>query len=130
VIEIGIWNSDLDLGIWNLGFGIWDLQMSCPVCFNGAAADDTVRQSVNLGIIVLLGFTGIVLGGFVRFIVSIVRRSRADLKVGLYDRADRRGAPLPADVEAGLQAGLRDVDAGLQAGLLDVEAGLQAGLRL
>lgn len=51
--------------------------MSCPVCFNAAASDDTVRQSINLGIFVLMGVTGGVLAGFLRFIVSIVRRSRS-----------------------------------------------------
>ena len=35
--------------------------MSCPVCFNAAASDDTVRQSVNVGIFVLMGVTGVVL---------------------------------------------------------------------
>jgi hypothetical protein len=49
--------------------------MNCPVCFNAATSDDTVRQSINLGIFVLMGVTGVVLAGFLRFIVSIVRRS-------------------------------------------------------
>jgi len=35
--------------------------MSCPVCFNAAASDDTVRQSVNVGIFALMGVTGVVL---------------------------------------------------------------------
>ena len=62
--------------------------MSCPVCFNAAASDDTVRASLNLGIFVLMGVTTCVLAGFLRFIISIVRRSKnlvgADLKVGPY----------------------------------------------
>jgi hypothetical protein len=49
--------------------------MSCPVCFNAAGSDDTLRQSVNLGIFVLMGVTGLVLAGFLRFIVQIVRRN-------------------------------------------------------
>ena len=59
--------------------------MACPVCFNAATSDDTVRASLNLGIIVLLGVTTCVLAGFLRFIVSIVRRSssQADLKARL-----------------------------------------------
>ena len=61
--------------------------MSCPVCFNAAASDDTVRHSVNMGIFVLMGVTAAVLAGFLRFIISIARRSRADLKVGPYDGA-------------------------------------------
>ena len=50
--------------------------MSCPVCFNAATSDDTVRQSINLGIFVMMGVTGVVLAAFLRFIISIVRRSR------------------------------------------------------
>lgn len=50
--------------------------MSCPVCFNAAALDDTVRQSINWGIFVLMGVTGVVLAGFLRFIISIAGRSR------------------------------------------------------
>jgi hypothetical protein len=76
--------------------------MSCPVCFNAGIADDTVRSSMNLGIGVLLAVTAVVLAGFLRFIVSIARRSKAaDLKVGLYDSVHA-----PAGVEAGLQTGL------------------------
>jgi len=59
--------------------------MNCPVCFNASAADETVRTSLNLGILVLMGVTGVVLAGFLRFIVSIARLSKADLKVRLYD---------------------------------------------
>jgi hypothetical protein len=55
--------------------------MSCPVCFNAATSDDTVRTSLNFGIFVLMGVTACVLGGFLRFIISIARRSygQADL---------------------------------------------------
>ena len=53
--------------------------MSCPVCFNASAADESVRASLNLGILVLMGVTGVVLAGFVRFIMSIARLSKADL---------------------------------------------------
>ena len=49
--------------------------MACPVCFNAAGADDTIRTSMNIGIFVLLGITACVLAGFLRFIVSIVKRS-------------------------------------------------------
>jgi len=64
--------------------------MSCPVCFNAATSDETVRTSLNLGIFVLMGVTTVVLAGFLRFIVSIARRSKnidivgTDLKVGPY----------------------------------------------
>ena len=53
--------------------------MNCPVCFNAAASDDTVRTSVNLGILVMMGVTAGVLAGFVRFMISIIRRSKTDL---------------------------------------------------
>jgi hypothetical protein len=88
--------------------------MSCPVCFNAAASDETVRTSLNLGIFVLMGVTAIVLAGFVRFIASIVRLSAADLKVRLSEN-DVRKADLKVrlyendgpNVEAGLQARLQ-----------------------
>ena len=53
--------------------------MSCPVCFNAATSDATVRASVNIGILVLMGVTAGVLAGFLRFIGSIVRLSKADV---------------------------------------------------
>ena len=82
--------------------------MNCPVCFNASAADETVRTSLNLGILVLMGVTGVVLAGFLRFIVSIARLSKADLKVRLYDHPAQsvRVAAQSVDVEAGLQARL------------------------
>jgi hypothetical protein len=72
----------IGFGIWVLGFGIF---MSCPVCFNASVAEESVRASLNVGILVLMGVTGVVLAGFLRFIISIARRSReavgADLQV-------------------------------------------------
>ena len=50
--------------------------MSCPVCFNAGMADDTVRTSINLGIGVMLTVTAVVLAGFLRFIVSVIRRAK------------------------------------------------------
>ena len=44
------------------------------VCY--APTDAVVRESLNLGIFVLLGVTGVVLAGVMRFMVSIARRSR------------------------------------------------------
>jgi hypothetical protein len=49
--------------------------MACPVCFGGD--DPMMRESLNAGIGVLLGVTGIVLGCFARFFVALARRSRA-----------------------------------------------------
>jgi hypothetical protein len=49
--------------------------MACPVCFGGE--DTVVRESLNAGIGVLLGVTGVVLGLFARFFVTLARRSAA-----------------------------------------------------
>jgi hypothetical protein len=48
--------------------------LSCPVCY--APTDPLVRESLNLGILVLLGVLTVVLVGVGRFIVSIAQRSR------------------------------------------------------
>ena len=79
--------------------------MNCPVCFNAAASDDTIRTSLNLGIVVLLGVTACVLAGFLRFIISIARRSsKAGLKVGLYDDPSTFAGASRAFAEADLPA--------------------------
>ena len=49
--------------------------MACPVCY-APAADAAIRESMNLGIFVLLGVTVGVLGCFARFFVKLARRSR------------------------------------------------------
>jgi hypothetical protein len=46
----------------------------CPVCYS--PTDAVVRESLNLGIFVLLGVTGVVLAAIARFMASIARRSR------------------------------------------------------
>ena len=43
----------------------------CPVCY--APTDAIVRESLNLGILVLLGVTAVVLAGVARFILSIAQ---------------------------------------------------------
>ena len=48
--------------------------MSCPVCFGGD--DPVVRESLNAGIGVLLGVTGVVLGCFARFFLVLAKRAR------------------------------------------------------
>ena len=47
--------------------------MACPVCFGGD--DPVVRESLNAGIGVLLGVTGVVLGCFAGFFVRLARRA-------------------------------------------------------
>ena len=49
--------------------------MSCPVCFN--AVEPSIRESMNAGIFVLLGVTGVVLACFAAFFISLARRARA-----------------------------------------------------
>lgn len=47
----------------------------CAVCFQGA--DAAMRDSLNGGIFVLLGVTGLVLAGVAAFFVRLARRARA-----------------------------------------------------
>ena len=47
----------------------------CAVCFQGL--DVVMRDSLNLGILVLLGVTAVVLGAFASFFVRLARRARA-----------------------------------------------------
>jgi hypothetical protein len=49
--------------------------MACPVCFS--PVEPAVRESLNIGILVLLAVTGGVLTCFARFFVALARRSRA-----------------------------------------------------
>ena len=48
---------------------------ACTVCFG--AVEPIVRESMNAGILVLLGVTVCVLACFARFFVSLARRARA-----------------------------------------------------
>ena len=49
--------------------------MACPVCFGEVGP--AVRESMNAGIVVLLGVTVGVLGCFARFFIVLARRARA-----------------------------------------------------
>jgi hypothetical protein len=49
--------------------------LACPVCFG--VTDSPVADGVNLAILVLLGVTGTVLGGFAAFFRHLVRQARA-----------------------------------------------------
>jgi ABC-type phosphate transport system permease subunit len=62
----------------------------CAVCFR-AAANPAMSDSLNAGILVLLGVTGVVLGCFSLFFVRLALRARA---------ADRGGEPLLEDTLA------------------------------
>ena len=46
----------------------------CAVCFSGV--DPLMRESLNAGIFVLLGVTGVVLGCFGAFFFTLARRAR------------------------------------------------------
>ena len=50
--------------------------MECPVCFSAAEVEPAVRESMNIGILVLLGVTTGVLTCFARFFLALARRSR------------------------------------------------------
>jgi hypothetical protein len=64
--------------------------LPCVVCFS--AADPVARDSVNAGILVLLGVTVVVLAGFAAFIVRIARRSRRLEHVEAAARSAHAGA--------------------------------------
>ena len=49
--------------------------MECPVCFS--PVEPSVRESMNIGILVLLGATAGVLTCFAGFFLTLARRSRA-----------------------------------------------------
>lgn len=51
--------------------------MACPVCY-APAADAAIRESMNLGIFVLLGVTFAVLAGLARFIVHLARHAAVE----------------------------------------------------
>jgi hypothetical protein len=48
--------------------------LACTVCFG--AVEPLVRESMNAGILVLLGVTIAVLGCFARFFLTLARRAR------------------------------------------------------
>jgi hypothetical protein len=48
--------------------------MACPVCFS--PVEPALRESMNIGILVLLGATAGVLTCFARFFLVLARRSR------------------------------------------------------
>jgi hypothetical protein len=49
--------------------------MACPVCFS--PLEPAIRESMNIGILVLLGATAGVLACFAWFFLTLARRSRA-----------------------------------------------------
>lgn len=84
--------------------------MACPVCFGGE--DPVMRESLNAGIGVLLGVTGIVLGCLGRFIVVLKQRARfadqvdfATAGPALAARGSRVGSPWSAGAPGAPQAG-------------------------
>jgi hypothetical protein len=49
--------------------------VACAVCFVGT--DPVMRDSLNAGILALLGVTGVVLAAFAYFFVRLAQRSRS-----------------------------------------------------
>jgi hypothetical protein len=78
--------------------------MACPVCFG--AVEPAVRESMNAGILVLLGVTAVVLACFLRFFVALARRSRESAHLVDTMPAGIRAAHSTPSVEAGLQVRL------------------------
>ena len=67
--------------------------LACPICFGGDP-DSAEAQSLNWAVFTLLGVTGGVLGGFVTFFFSLLKRSRQALgNDAAFEAAARRGAP-------------------------------------
>jgi hypothetical protein len=48
--------------------------LACPVCFG--QTDSPLARGMSLGILFLLGVTGVVLGSFAAFFVYLIRRAR------------------------------------------------------
>jgi hypothetical protein len=79
--------------------------MSCPVCFGGD--DPVMRESLNAGIGVLLGVTGLVLGSFARFFLTLARRSRESAHlVGEVRLPQRRSYDGTDALDAGASRGM------------------------
>jgi hypothetical protein len=71
--------------------------MECPVCFS--PAEPAVRESMNIGILVLLGATTAVLTCFARFFLTLARRSRT--AAHLVQHTEHVGAGFSNNVGAG-----------------------------
>lgn len=68
--------------------------LACPICFGGDP-DSQLGQSVNWAIFTMLGVTGGVLGGFIGFILRLVKRSRPALGHDVdTDRSSESGGEL------------------------------------
>ena len=50
------------------------IALACAVCYGAPEAAQT--RGMNLGIVTMLGVTGVVLGGFARMIFCFARRAR------------------------------------------------------
>jgi hypothetical protein len=48
--------------------------LACPVCFG--QSDSPMAKGMNLGILFLLGVTGVVLASFAAFFIYLMRRAR------------------------------------------------------
>jgi hypothetical protein len=70
--------------------------MACPVCFSVIEVDPSVRESMNIGILVLLGATAGVLGCFARFFLALARRSRASAHLVRHTENAAGGSSRPA----------------------------------
>ena len=68
--------------------------MACPVCFS--PVEPAIRESMNIGILVLLGATAGVLSCFARFFRALARRSRASAHLVQHTENGAAGFGRPA----------------------------------
>jgi hypothetical protein len=77
-------------------FGLPSDALACPACAAGST-DSILRSGMNMGILALLGVTGVVLVSFAVFFVYLARRSRGVLGSG----ADVPASPFRVRVHQG-----------------------------
>jgi hypothetical protein len=62
----------ISLVLWFAAFACATHASACATCFG--KSDSDLAQGMNMGILVLLGFIGLVLAGVVTFFIFLIRR--------------------------------------------------------
>ncbi|HUI07714.1 MAG TPA: hypothetical protein VL486_11995 [Verrucomicrobiae bacterium] len=68
------WNVFLTATVVTLVMAVPRVLLACAVCYGAPEAPQT--KGMNLGIVTMLGVTGVVLGGFGGMIFRLARRAR------------------------------------------------------
>ena len=68
------WNVFLTATVVTLVMAVPRVLLACAVCYGAPEAAQT--KGINLGIVTMLGVTGVVLGGFGGMIFCFARRAR------------------------------------------------------